>query len=91
MSSLLRRLTAFVLKCFVQASPMIAIDETILDKAEAWLLLRRVPNGSFDEPGRVIHTDMQGGSAKGVGLAAYTVIALTEGRSEVEVCIGFLH
>lgn len=38
----------------------------------------KASNGSFPEVGRVIHTDMQGGSSKGVALTAFVVTAFLE-------------
>ncbi|PVD34967.1 hypothetical protein C0Q70_06248 [Pomacea canaliculata] len=39
---------------------------------------RQAADGSFPEPGRVIHTDMQGGSGSGPGLTAFVLISLLE-------------
>ncbi|KAK3607703.1 hypothetical protein CHS0354_016727 [Potamilus streckersoni] len=52
-------LTAFVIKSFVQASPLIYIDPALATKAIDWLLGQANENGTFLEPGRVIHTEMQ--------------------------------
>ncbi|KAK3607704.1 hypothetical protein CHS0354_016728 [Potamilus streckersoni] len=74
-------LTAFVIKSFVQASPLIYIDPALATKAIDWLLGQANENGTFLEPGRVIHTEMQGGSSTGnVNLASYTLITLLEAR-----------
>ncbi|KAI0217488.1 CD109 antigen [Lamellibrachia satsuma] len=73
-------LSAFVVKSFHQAKPYIFIDTNLIDKTLGWIIDRQNSNGSFSEPsgGRVIHTDMQGGSSKGVPLTAYVLIALVE-------------
>ncbi|KAK3607700.1 hypothetical protein CHS0354_016724 [Potamilus streckersoni] len=74
-------LTAFVIKSFVQASPLIYIDPALATKAIDWLLRQANENGTFLEPGRVIHAEMQGGSSTGdVNLASYTLITLLEAR-----------
>ncbi|KAK3607705.1 hypothetical protein CHS0354_016729 [Potamilus streckersoni] len=75
-------LTAFVIKSFVQASPLIFIDPVLIARALDWLLRQSNQDGTFIEPGRVIHTEMQGGSSAGnINLAAYTVIALLEAKN----------
>ncbi|KAH3694435.1 hypothetical protein DPMN_081875 [Dreissena polymorpha] len=52
-------LTAFVMKCFGLARSMIMIDDNIIKEGINWLLDKQKTDGSFDEPGRVIHTNMQ--------------------------------
>ncbi|XP_026185360.1 CD109 antigen [Mastacembelus armatus] len=71
-------LTAFVLRCFLQARPFISIDSHVLHKAAAWLGAQQGPDGRFNEPGRVIHTELQGGLDGPVSLTAYVLIALLE-------------
>ena len=59
--SLINRLTAFVLKSFVQGKPYIFIDDAIITKMVDWIVNVKYQNqnGSFWEPGRVIHKAMQ--------------------------------
>ncbi|XP_053193438.1 CD109 antigen, partial [Scomber japonicus] len=71
-------LSAFVLRCFLQARPFISIDASVLLRAAAWLGVQQGADGRFDEPGRVIHTELQGGLDGPVSLTAYVVIALLE-------------
>lgn len=72
-------LTAFVVKSFSQASDFITIDENVVQKAVTWLVSQQNENGTFREPGRVLHKEMQGGSASGErALAAFVLIALKE-------------
>ncbi|CAK6980420.1 CD109 antigen%2C partial [Scomber scombrus] len=71
-------LSAFVLRCFLQARPFISIDASVLLRAAAWLGVQQGADGSFEEPGRVIHTELQGGLDGPVSLTAYVVIALLE-------------
>uniref|UniRef100_A0A8D3A5V8 CD109 molecule n=1 Tax=Scophthalmus maximus TaxID=52904 RepID=A0A8D3A5V8_SCOMX len=71
-------LTAFVLRCFLQARPFIAIDAHVLDTMAAWLAWQQGADGRFEEPGRVIHTELQGGVDGPVTLAAYVLVALLE-------------
>lgn len=72
------RLSAFVLRCFLQARPFISIDTHVLQTAAAWLGARQGADGRFEEPGRVIHTELQGGLDGPVSLTAYVLIALLE-------------
>ena len=72
------RLSAFVLRCFLQARPFISIDAHVLHRAAAWLGAQQGADGRFEEPGRVIHTELQGGLDGPVSLTAYVLIALLE-------------
>uniref|UniRef100_A0A3Q1G7R8 CD109 molecule n=1 Tax=Acanthochromis polyacanthus TaxID=80966 RepID=A0A3Q1G7R8_9TELE len=67
-------LSAFVLRCFLQARPFISIDSLVLDRAAAWIVAQQAADGSFREPGRVIHTELQGGLDGPVSLTAYVLI-----------------
>ncbi|XP_067470944.1 CD109 antigen-like [Thunnus thynnus] len=72
-------LTAFVLRCFLQAQPYMQIDQSVLIRAMTWLLGHQGPQGEFSEVGRLIHTEMQGGLDNGpVALTAYVLMALLE-------------
>jgi len=53
------RLTAFVAKTFHQAKKQIFIDDATLTRAVDWMVSRQNGDGSFPEPGNVIHKDMQ--------------------------------
>lgn len=72
------RLTAFVLRCFGQAKPFINIDPHVLHSAAAWITNQQGADGRFEEPGRVIHTELQGGLDGPVSLTAYVLIGLLE-------------
>ena len=76
------RLTAFVARSFRQAQPYIAIEDRIINDALQWLSANQAVNGSFPEVGKVSHTDMQGGSARGVPLTAYVLLAFLENRAQ---------
>ncbi|KAM6912159.1 CD109 antigen [Xenentodon cancila] len=72
-------LTAFVLRCFLQAQPYIQVDQMVLKTAMAWLLKHQGPQGEFSEVGRLIHTEMQGGLDDGpVALTAFVLLAFLE-------------
>jgi CD109 antigen len=71
-------LTAFVLKCFAQATDLIYIDESVLDKAEDWILDHQNADGSFNQVGFVHHQEMLGGLEGKTALTAYVAIALLE-------------
>lgn len=70
-----------MLRCFLQARPFIHIDAQVLHRAASWLGARQGADGRFEEPGRVIHTELQGGLDGPVSLTAYVVIALLEDDS----------
>ncbi|KAL3881064.1 hypothetical protein ACJMK2_033260, partial [Sinanodonta woodiana] len=72
-------LTAFVLKSFVQARPYIYVDNDVLIKAVDWLMKQQNKNGTFNEPGVVLHKEMQGGSTAGArSLTSFVLVALLE-------------
>lgn len=72
------RLSAFVLRCFLQARPFISIEANVLETLAAWLIVQQGVDGRFEEHGRVIHTELQGGLDGPVSLTAYVFIALME-------------
>uniref|UniRef100_A0A8C4W2F6 CD109 antigen n=1 Tax=Gopherus evgoodei TaxID=1825980 RepID=A0A8C4W2F6_9SAUR len=69
-------LSAFVLRCFLQAHPFIDIDPYVLKKTADWIVKHQKPNGEFWEPGRVIHSELQGGSSSPITLTAYIMTTL---------------
>ncbi|XP_064411346.1 CD109 antigen [Latimeria chalumnae] len=71
-------LSAFVLRCFLQACPVIYIDKSVLNKTAMWLVDNQKLTGEFGEPGRVIHTELQGGLNGPVTLTAYVLTAFFE-------------
>ncbi|XP_060557269.1 CD109 antigen-like [Ruditapes philippinarum] len=52
-----------------------------MSKAMIWLLRYQNSDGSFREPGRVIHSQMQGGSFSGARMSAFILISLLENRN----------
>ncbi|TDG98647.1 hypothetical protein EPR50_G00202840 [Perca flavescens] len=82
-------LTAFVLRCFLQAQHYIQVDQSVLTRAMIWLLKHQGPQGEFSEVGPLIHTEMQGGLDNGpVALTAYVLIALMEDQSHMNMYLG---
>lgn len=82
--SIVPRLTAFVLRCFLQAQTYVQINQRVLSRAVTWLLRQQGPRGEFSEAGRVIHTEMQGGlDSSSAGLTAFVLMALLEDDSYV--------
>ncbi|XP_033873036.3 CD109 antigen-like [Acipenser ruthenus] len=71
-------LSAFVLRCFLQARQFIYIDPTVLSKTIEWIIPQQNPTGEFREPGRVIHSELQGGQNGPLSLTAYVLMALLE-------------
>ncbi|XP_038672779.1 CD109 antigen [Scyliorhinus canicula] len=74
-------LSAFVLRCFLQAQSFIYIDTLVLDGTISWILEHQAKNGEFSEPGRVIHSNLQGGQSGPTSLTAYILTALLEDQS----------
>ncbi|XP_037550486.1 CD109 antigen [Nematolebias whitei] len=72
-------LTAFVLRCFLQAQSYMQINTSVLTSAMGWLLKHQGPKGEFVEVGRVIHSEMQRGlDDDSVALTAYVLLAFLE-------------
>ncbi|KAG0433503.1 hypothetical protein HPB47_019855, partial [Ixodes persulcatus] len=76
------KVSAFVLKSFVQAVPYTSVDPAVLENATRWLVERQKPDGSFEEPGEVIYKPMQSGAGSGAALTAYVLIALLENKAK---------
>jgi CD109 antigen len=70
------RLSAFVLRCFLEADYYIDIDQDVLHRTYTWLNAHKKFNGEFWEPGRVIHSELQGGTKSPVTLTAYIVTSV---------------
>ncbi|XP_067663329.1 CD109 antigen-like [Haliotis asinina] len=76
-------LTAFVLKCFTQAYPLVpdVIDPNVLSHGLQWIVSQQEKDGSFSEKGHIFNKRMQSGTGMGVGLTAYVLIALKEAQA----------
>ncbi|NXS68243.1 A2ML1 protein, partial [Pandion haliaetus] len=77
-------LTAFVVKCFVQAKPYIFLDNRTIQAALIWLEFHQLPNGCFRNVGQLFHTAMKGGVDGEVPLAAYITAAYLEAGESPE-------
>jgi CD109 antigen len=75
-------LTAFVLKCFSQATELMYIDTDVLEEAIDWITSHQNNDGSFDSIGFVHHQEMLGGVTGKTALTAFTAIALLEAGEE---------
>ncbi|XP_042302267.1 CD109 antigen [Sceloporus undulatus] len=75
-------LSAFVLRSFIQAQFFIDIDPFILEKTAAWIVSHQKQSGEFQEPGRVLHTELQGGINSSLSLTAYIMAALLEYQTD---------
>ncbi|XP_078262106.1 CD109 antigen-like [Rhinoraja longicauda] len=73
-------LSAFVLRCFLQAEEFIYIDKAVLHNVTSWIIKHQNKTGEFLEPGRVIHTELQGGQNGPIALTAYVLTALLEDK-----------
>ncbi|XP_041901716.1 CD109 antigen-like isoform X2 [Corvus kubaryi] len=69
-------LSAFVLRCFLQARPFLDIDEDVLMDTAKWIVRHQKLNGEFQEPGKVLHSDLQGGTSNPITLTAYIMSSL---------------
>ncbi|CAG9802375.1 unnamed protein product [Chironomus riparius] len=70
-------LTAYVIEYFYFAKTIVTIDSNVIANGADFVQQQQNADGSFREPGRVIHVDMQGGSGAGIGLTAYCAIMFT--------------
>ncbi|NWI96008.1 A2ML1 protein, partial [Pitta sordida] len=77
-------LTAFVVKCFVQATPYIFLDKRTIEAALTWLEFHQLPSGCFRNVGQLFHTFMKGGVDGEVPLAAYITAAYLEAGATPE-------
>lgn len=57
------------------------VDQSVLSKAFTWLAGQQTAQGSFTEPGRVLHTQLQGGLDGPVSLTAYVLVTLLEDKT----------
>ncbi|KAM5165171.1 CD109 antigen-like [Mantella aurantiaca] len=72
-------LSAFVLRCFLQARKFIYISSSVLDDIAVWLVhYQDMTTGVFAEPGNVIHKELQGGLDGPVTLTSYILTSLLE-------------
>ncbi|KAJ7419867.1 alpha-2-macroglobulin-like protein 1 [Willisornis vidua] len=77
-------LTAFVVKCFVQAKPYIFLDKKTIEAALTWLEFHQLPSGCFRNEGQLVHTFMKGGVDGEIPLAAYITAAYLEAGATPE-------
>ncbi|XP_039256178.2 CD109 antigen-like isoform X2 [Styela clava] len=73
-------LTAFVVKCFIAAKELNSdyIEKWPLENAISFLLNQQNDNGTFNELGKLLNTNMQGGVNSKDTLSAYILISLLE-------------
>ncbi|XP_053692161.1 thioester-containing protein 1 allele R1-like [Sabethes cyaneus] len=74
-------LTAFVAKSFKIAAQYIEVNKTIVEDAFNWLASIQTEEGRFNEVGRVINAELQGGlRSTNYALTAYVLIAFLENK-----------
>ena len=66
-------LTAFVVKCFGQSLPFIAIDRDQWRESVNWITRQQFENGCFPSVGKVIHSDLQVRTSFINGFSAHNV------------------
>ncbi|MEQ2166567.1 hypothetical protein GOODEAATRI_029644 [Goodea atripinnis] len=62
----------------IPARPFISVGDRVLQNTAAWITAQRGADGQMVEPGRVIHTELQGGLDGPVSLTSFVLIALLE-------------
>lgn len=83
-------LTAFVLRSFYEAQRYIAIDKTLLNDMQSWIVSKQEEDGSFPNVGRIIDYGLEGGikKEKNAGaITAYVVASLILSKYENETVI----
>lgn len=76
-------LSAYTLKAFAEARQYNSIiTNDILQVTLDFIMTQQQADGSFAEPGRVIHVDMQGGASNGIAMTAYVATVLSKIISE---------
>uniref|UniRef100_A0A803KGF1 CD109 molecule n=1 Tax=Xenopus tropicalis TaxID=8364 RepID=A0A803KGF1_XENTR len=79
-------LSAFVLRCLLQARQFISINEEVLYRTKEWLFQNLdEETGIFQEPGQILNTRLQGGSNGVIAHNAYILIALLEDEGNKNV------
>lgn len=68
-------LTAFVIRSFVEGEVYITIDQNVISQGFSFLVSTQNPDGSFQENGFIIHTDLKGGESGELGLTCYVLLA----------------
>ena len=71
-------LTAFVLKTFAEAKPLMYIDQSVIDSAATWIESHQLSDGSFEDVGFLHHQELLGGLQGRDALTAYVAVALIE-------------
>jgi CD109 antigen len=78
-------LTAFVVRSFIQAKPYITVDPAIIMQSLKYLADRQQPYGGFEELGRVLHSELQGGSRSGgLAMSSYTLLTFIEAENHTD-------
>lgn len=70
-------LSAYAAWSFYLAKDYITISSNVIQNSLDFIVQQAKTDGSFNEPGRVIHSDMQGEAGSGVALTAYVTIVLS--------------
>ncbi|KAM6471227.1 venom factor-like isoform 2-T2 [Liasis olivaceus] len=87
-------LTAYVVKVFAMASPLISVDSQLLCGAVKWLIKQKqLFTGAFKEDAPVIHGEMVGGFRDlepEVSLTAFVVIAMHESKKICQIHVSDL-
>lgn len=69
-------LSIYTAKSLYDARQYIYIDMDVVQGAIDFVMNQQDETGKFNEPGRVIHTEMQGGTRNGIAMTAYITIQM---------------
>ncbi|XP_055348331.1 CD109 antigen-like [Paramacrobiotus metropolitanus] len=70
-------LTAYVARVFSEATEFVPIiEDNVIESAMRFLISQQKEDGSFEENGKVIDKQHQGGASSGVALTAFTLLSL---------------
>ncbi|KAG5668833.1 hypothetical protein PVAND_016756 [Polypedilum vanderplanki] len=70
-------LTAYVIMYLNLVKSIIPINSTVIQNGLNFITAHQNSNGSFNEPGRIIRSEMQGSSGNGIALTAFITITLS--------------
>ncbi|KAG5669928.1 hypothetical protein PVAND_000218 [Polypedilum vanderplanki] len=70
-------LTSYAIYSFYLAKNFINIDKNVIIKGLNFIISQQNADGSFKEPGQIIHKDMQSNSANGIAMTAYITMVLS--------------
>ncbi|XP_075699321.1 alpha-2-macroglobulin-like protein 1 [Rhinoderma darwinii] len=77
-------LSAFVMKSFHAASHYIFLDKKYIQDITKWLKANQLPNGGFQNRGKILKASLKGDVNDDISLSAYVTAALLETKQPLE-------